>query len=382
MNRHALIVGIDRYDHLRPLRLPSADAEAVARVLSEHGDFRITRLPERIAADRTGVVVDPDARVTEAELEQAIIRLFKPDGDQYPDVALLFVAGHGLQRTAGVPLSYLATSDSDPARHRWGLSLKWLGELLQASPVRNQIVWLDTCHSGGILDFRQADPGSGTRCLIAASRNFEEAYEAIDGHHGVLTGALLKGLDPAGQPDGGVTNLTLADRVNRLLAAETQHPLTANSGEPILLTWRALEVTEEAQPTGRCPYKSLRYFERDGEDPGDYFGRAALVDQLIDRLRREDFLAVVGVSGSGKSSAVRAGLLHQLKLGERIGGSDAWPQVIMVPGSNPLASLQAALLRQTDLDGARAAALLTAPSPETLADITTHLTAKPLSPAG
>ena len=171
MNRHALIVGIDRYDHLRPLHQPSVNAEAVARALSEHGDFRITRLPERIAADRTGVVVDPDARVTEAEPEGAIIRLFKPDSDHYPDVALLLVAGHGLQRNAGVPLSYLAASDSDPARHRWGLSLKWLGELLQASPVRNQIVWLDTCHSGGILDFRQADPGSGTRCLIAASRN-------------------------------------------------------------------------------------------------------------------------------------------------------------------------------------------------------------------
>lgn len=382
MSRHALIIGINRYDRLKRLLLPSSDAEAIAGLLAEHGGFRITRLPERIAPDRTGVVIDPDARVNEAHLRQAIIRLFKPDSDQYPDVALLFVAGHGLQQHAGVPISHLAASNTDPNDDRWGVSLKWLGELLQASPVRNQIVWLDTCHSGGLLDFRQADPGRGSRCLIAASRNFEEAYEAIDGRHGVLAGALLQALNPARQPDGRVTNSTLVADVQRLLAAETQHPVCLFSGEPIELTWRAVEIAQPAAPTGRCPYKGLRYFDRDGEDPDDFFGREALTDQLIDRLRSEDFLAVVGVSGSGKSSVVRAGLLHELKLGERIGGSRNWPQIVMVPGSNPLASLHAALVRQTDLAEARAAALLTTPAAETLAEIAAELTGIPLSPGG
>ena len=373
MNRHALIVGIDRYDCLGNLRLPAVDAEAIARLLGGSGEFRITRLPERIAPDRPGVIVDPEARVTEGELEAAIIRLFKPDGDQHPDTALLFVAGHGLQHNPGLPVSALAASDTDPEARRLGLSLKWLGELLQASPVRNQLVWLDTCHSGGLLDFRQVDPGHGTRCLIAASRGFE----AIDGRHGVLTGALLQGLDPARQPDGRVTNLTLATDINRLLAGETQHPLCANAGEPILLTWRAVETAVPAPATGRCPYKGLRYFERDGEDPADFFGRAALTDQLIDRLRQEPFLAVLGVSGSGKSSVVRAGLLHALKLGERIGGSQDWPQVIMVPGSHPLASLHAALIRQTAVDEALAANLLADGGAQTLADIARALTDTP-----
>ena len=72
MSRHALIVGINRYDHLCRLRLPSADADAIAHLLGEHGGFRITRLPERISADRTGVLVDPDARVTEAAVQEAL----------------------------------------------------------------------------------------------------------------------------------------------------------------------------------------------------------------------------------------------------------------------------------------------------------------------
>lgn len=62
--------------------------------------------------------------MTEGQLEEAIIRIFKPTGDQYPDVALLFVAGHGLQHNPGLPVSALAASDTDPGVRRLGLSLK------------------------------------------------------------------------------------------------------------------------------------------------------------------------------------------------------------------------------------------------------------------
>ncbi len=94
------------------------------------------------------------------------------------------------------------------------------------------------------------------------------------------------------------------------------------------------------------PYKGLRAFQE--ADAADFFGREALTARLLERLRDEapsaQFLAVVGPSGSGKSSVVRAGVLPRLRQGA-IAGSQDWFIVEMMPGSHPLEELEAALLR-------------------------------------
>jgi WD40 repeat protein/class 3 adenylate cyclase len=90
------------------------------------------------------------------------------------------------------------------------------------------------------------------------------------------------------------------------------------------------------------PYKGLRAFEEG--DAQDFFGRDELVEQLVKRLGQTRFLAVVGPSGSGKSSVVRAGLIPALRRGS-ITGSEGWRIADMFPGAHPLDGLEAALLR-------------------------------------
>jgi WD40 repeat protein/class 3 adenylate cyclase len=90
------------------------------------------------------------------------------------------------------------------------------------------------------------------------------------------------------------------------------------------------------------PYKGLRAFEE--TDAADFFGREELIEQLVERLGTTRFLAVVGPSGSGKSSVVRAGLIPSLRRGA-IPGSEGWPIADMFPGPHPLDGLEAALLR-------------------------------------
>src|SRR5918996_3718207 len=92
----------------------------------------------------------------------------------------------------------------------------------------------------------------------------------------------------------------------------------------------------------RNPYKGLRAFE-EGDAP-DFFGREELVEELVKRVKQSRFVAVVGPSGSGKSSVVRAGLIPSLRRGA-IPGSDGWHIADMFPGSHPLDGLEAALLR-------------------------------------
>ncbi len=93
------------------------------------------------------------------------------------------------------------------------------------------------------------------------------------------------------------------------------------------------------------PYKGLRAFEEG--DAVDFFGREKLTEDLVARLAETRFLAVVGPSGSGKSSVVRAGLVPALRRGA-LPGSEKWQLVEMFPGAYPLEELEAALLRMAD----------------------------------
>jgi WD40 repeat protein len=94
-----------------------------------------------------------------------------------------------------------------------------------------------------------------------------------------------------------------------------------------------------------CPYKGLATFEP--EDAGYFFGREELVAELIARLAGTRFLAVVGPSGSGKSSVVRAGLLPAIWQ-DGLPHSKDWQTLILTPGQHPLEELaiRISLLRQ------------------------------------
>jgi WD40 repeat protein/class 3 adenylate cyclase len=95
-----------------------------------------------------------------------------------------------------------------------------------------------------------------------------------------------------------------------------------------------------------CPYMGLAAFE--AEDAEFFFGREALVAELTARLAGIRFLAVVGPSGSGKSSLVRAGLLPAVWAGA-LPGSEDWQTLVLTPGAHPLNELAARLSLLCDL---------------------------------
>ncbi|HEX3049497.1 MAG TPA: protein kinase [Aggregatilineaceae bacterium] len=103
--------------------------------------------------------------------------------------------------------------------------------------------------------------------------------------------------------------------------------------------YHTLILPELVEPQN--PYKGLRAF--DEADAADFYGREILVEQMLEQLATQGrFLAVVGPSGSGKSSAVRAGLIPALRDGA-LTGSAHWFIVKMVPGAHPYDQLETAL---------------------------------------
>ncbi|NER90838.1 caspase family protein [Moorena sp. SIO3A2] len=344
MSRNALVIGISTYSYerLNNLTAPGQDAEAVAQLLEKYGDFKVTRLPAVKDKQNNTIRVGKKTKVTLTQLEDAIVQLFKSDGKP-PDTALLYFSGHGLRKSKGIQEGFLATSDVNPDMGSWGLSLQWLRRLLQESEVRQQIIILDCCYAGEVLNVAEADPGERgkgrDRCFIAASRAFELAYEDIGSNHSVLTSALILGLEPS--QERWVTNYTLVDLLTQQRNAFPQRPIFSNSGEPINLTRRWTAATKQLAASAKsiCPYKGLAYFDCTEEDARYFYGRTALTDQLLEKVRVGSFLAVLGASGSGKSSVVRAGLLYQLQLGRRLSGSESWQIKILQPGEHPLNSL-------------------------------------------
>lgn len=99
--------------------------------------------------------------------------------------------------------------------------------------------------------------------------------------------------------------------------------------------------------TIECPYRGLEEFDEVHEK--FFFGRETLTADLIESLRAERFVAVLGASGCGKSSLVRAGLLPKLRAGA-LPLSDSWTYVIFRPGDHPLQELALSLTRLDHVD--------------------------------
>jgi hypothetical protein len=95
-------------------------------------------------------------------------------------------------------------------------------------------------------------------------------------------------------------------------------------------------------PARTNPFPGLRPFTQ--EEDYLFFGREEQTLELLERLAGNRFLAVVGTSGSGKSSLVRCGLLSQLLGGKMLAAGASWELAVTHPGGNPLAILTDALL--------------------------------------
>src|SRR6201988_5451159 len=72
-----------------------------------------------------------------------------------------------------------------------------------------------------------------------------------------------------------------------------------------------------------------------------FFGREGQADELLVRLQRARFLAVVGTSGSGESSLIRACLMPALRGGMMKGAGSGWRIAVMRPGGDPIGNLAA-----------------------------------------
>lgn len=228
------------------------------------------------------------------------------------------------------------------------ISREWLRKIVHHSQVTQQIIILDLLNGDRIKEWLEElrleyDRG---QCIISYERQQEQRSpseinlrERIQQFSRTLVSTL--------QTCNSETGLSAAAWISQLqveLAGSDLIPQIWLSG-----TRGVIEILPEKSKNRNlrdgltildinvCPYMGLQAFT---EESAQYFyGRDALIQRLINHVNHETKLAVIGASGSGKSSLVQAGLFYQLSQGKQIPQSDRWLLKCFRPGNSPFLSL-------------------------------------------
>ncbi|MEA5506052.1 caspase family protein [Halotia wernerae UHCC 0503] len=221
------------------------------------------------------------------------------------------------------------------------LSRSWLRQQLRRSPYTQQIIILDCfieAHSCTSLQDWVEDLQLGAeqgQCIIAANSPKEQPELFAQVLHSTLQAAQQK---PSLSAAAWITQLQLAckdDLQLHIWLSGTQGVIEVIPASKSIKSTGAIDL-------GVCPYRGLRAFKE--ADAQYFYGRETITGQLISDLGLKSFIAVVGASGSGKSSVVQAGLIAQLRLGKQLPGSQDWWIKSFRPGASPLEALSRCLV--------------------------------------
>lgn len=356
----ALLVGISDYQNgIAPLRSSVNDVEAVASVLKSHG-YEIELLTE--------------SRASAGRVMATLVSLRETLGPD--DRVIFYFAGHGIaSMEEDGPQGLLVPHGAQPGQADTYLPMRSVYAELEGLRCRHVLVILDCCFAGR---FRWAGTRSSddqvpslryreqlafyTRSpawqVIASCGVGERALDILllqdnrgGDEHSPFATALVEGLSgkadtfPAAAPgrptgDGIITATELyqyirsevqaaADRQRARQTPCLTSDLRRHKQGEYVFALRDVELPS-LPADSQNPYRALSAYGQ--SDRSVFFGRSQVVKALCAKVLATPLTVVLGASGSGKSSLVKAGLLDAL-------GTE-WSSIVVRPGAAPFASLR------------------------------------------
>jgi hypothetical protein len=346
----AVVIGIDQYSNGIPaLQTPVNDAREIAATLESKYEYQVMLMLNGDAnSDKFNSLL--------TAFEQH--KLLLPDGSQIEieetDRLFFYFAGHGIALdtvdNANGSAGFLIPQDAQMNNKSTLLSMMRLHDALQKLPCRHLLIILDCCFAGA---FRWAGNREAVRqnklyrerydrfissCaqqVITSASDDEKAADSLypfgqrsehDGHSPfaeLLLKALKEGADWS--EDGVLTATELyvylhsqLGKINAKQIPNFSQLKRHDKGEyifPIPSFDRKNLIKAPAISENTNPYRGLKSFEE--QHSHLFFGRNKLISQLAEFMINRPLTVVLGASGSGKSSLVKAGLIPYLKQGTR-----------------------------------------------------------------
>ena len=368
----AVVIGINQYRNgIKPLQNAVNDAQAIAELLETKHQYEV--LP----------FLDQDASL---EKLRDLIKTKLRDLVTADDRLLFYFAGHGKATSSDdIPDGFLIPCDADPVNQETWLPMTELQIALEDLPCRHFLGILDCCYSGAIRwgnsrrdlltapeviyqehynRFIQSQAWQFITSAAAdqtASDGWSRSDDRGQGKHSPFATALIEGFEGAADipsrklgrkqiGDGIITAtelcLYLGNRVEVLIGADRDRqtpqlwPMKRHgSGEFIFFADGKQPQLESIGrlDESRNPYRGLESFEEEHQNL--FFGRDAIVVELQTFVQKNQLTVVLGASGSGKSSLVKAGLIPKLQAE----GQTKLQTIVIRPGKSPLAMLSYAL---------------------------------------
>jgi len=390
----AIVIGINNYQNgITPLTTAVPDAQVLSQIFKEKYGYEIINLGG-----------EPTLENFRTLLHQTLLEKFA-DTPERKRRLLFYFAGHGkaLNGDDG-PKGYLIPQNADPQNmDSTCLPMEELHQTLAALNCHHMLVILDCCFAGSFRWVRTRDISTEPETIhkelfdhylerrawqaITSSAHDQKAFDLLNnrdtgekGHHSPFAEALLDALENMSADftgDGIITAQELSLYLDKELLRKTQDqrrpqktglwPLDPDDGEFIFLSkdFERLSLPDapELNPENN-PYQGLEAFN---ESRGDlFFGREKLIQELNTKIKQSQspLTVVLGISGSGKSSLVKAGLIPFLKQDD----ATAWKVLEpMRPTAQPFLALETAI--QPICEGSRLTQPLQA-APTQLTEIT------------
>ena len=224
----ALVIGVSEYP-IAAWRLPAVagDVREIAALLSsKHGSFH-----------GHSVTVLTDDKATKNSVLDALREVFETAAAD--DTVFVYLAGHGSADTRDGSFYFIPHDTNGLDLSETAVPLSNVRELFNASKSNRAFMWLDFCHSGGIIerDLPTSDQdnqiiertlevvqGKG-KLIFAACTPDQKASESQLLGHGFFTAALLDGLKGAAAVHGEVTANSLFDYIDRTMGNARQRPM-------------------------------------------------------------------------------------------------------------------------------------------------------------
>jgi len=411
--RYAFITGINRYGkNIPPLGSAVRDAQAIARILADIHGYEVD------------LHIDEDATL------EKLRALFNglPGRVSEDDRVVIYFAGHGIAETGGDgdvegPRGYFVPQDADRDNLQSFLPMAEVQQALDQLKCKHVLILLDCCFAGAFkwtktraiagrpikkkltkerYERYLRDPA---RQVITSASSNETALDVVSGKvlgtrdvgegHSPFALALISALRESaadvgfdGRKGDGVTTAAELHLYIESVMAQAESGLGRAMQRPML--WQidnrgqgefifempgrqtdlpsALSLSDENNP-----YRGLQSY--DEKHSAMFFGREKLTEQLAAVVAAQSMTLVVGASGSGKSSLVKAGLVHHLK--QKVTRWAIMPPVR--PGTSPAHALEVAAhaIEAWSADGSGAGSPPHADAkPPTLAEATRQLRAR------